>query len=126
MALQSRYTAKSILAVIFIVFSSWLLFPARTDASPVPSSNATLVQRYVKDNVAPRDPTRIGPATSDYPSDSEILTNFRQGLPQTGWVFWTGIAPSAGDPDRDQHLAETFARQNGYNYIFDAYPQQFV
>jgi hypothetical protein len=126
MALQPRYTAKSLLAVFFIVFSPWLLFAARTDASPVPSSNATLVQRYVPDNISPKDSTKPGPSTSDYPSDSEILTNFRQGLPLKGWVFWTGISPSTDDPDRDQHLAETFARQNGFNYIYDAYPEQFV
>jgi hypothetical protein len=93
MILNPRYTAKSLLAVVFIVFSQCILFAARTSASPVPDVYAKLVERYVKDNVSPKDTDRPDPEASDYPADAEIANNFRQKLP-SGWVFWTGIAPS--------------------------------
>jgi hypothetical protein len=125
MSPRFKWNAKGLLAIFSIIISQWLLFAARANASPVPGSNARLEERYVTTNVSPRDPNQPGPLVSDYPTDTDIIYQFRIGLPG-GRVFWTEIHRSMLSRERGSQLAAEFAHQNHFTYIYDAFPGQFM
>lgn len=126
MARPHGLPSARLLGIALIALLQWTLFLAPANASPFPARARTLWSRFVHTHVAKRDPERAGPDESDYPSDASIVSMMRQGLPTTGWVFWTEIPPVPGIPNQGQRLAEAFANQNGYTYIYHAFPDDFM
>ena len=117
----SKPAVLNLLTLLFIfIFQITLVSPA-TLASPVAKASiASLEKRYSTANLAGRQGTKSGPATSDYPSDTEIKAAF---IPQKGpYVFFSGLPNPANNPDPAK-FAKTV---DGAVVLIDAFPKSYT